>query len=161
MRLLADENAAFALEPALAAAGEEAKHVKTLKMTGSPDPVIVEYALREGYDGIVTKDRYSEPGSHLAAFQAMRDGLRIIELRFRDNSPGTGDDGDQVDLVISNLAEIERAIEPGSDIRHLVLNGRTRTVSRRLYIADIEAELERLGEKPTLDSPKHEDGDGR
>lgn len=161
MRLLADENAAFALERALAAAGEEAKHVKTLKLNGSPDPAIFEYALREGYDGIVTKDRYSEPGAHLAALRAMRVGLRIIELRFRDNAPGTGDDGDQVDLVISNLDEIRRAVDPDSDARHLVLNGRTRAVSRRLRAADIEAELKRLEEQPTLDPPKHGNGDGR
>lgn len=157
MRLLADENSSFALEQALAAAGEEAKHVKTLEMTGSPDPVLFAYALREGYDGIITKDRYSEPGAHLAAFQAMRDGLRIIELRFRDNAPGTGDDNDQVDLVISLLDEIERAIDPGSGIRHIVLNGRTRAVSRRLYVADVEAELERLGEPSRLDSTRDED----
>lgn len=103
MRLLVDESAAISLESELAAAGEEAKHVKTLGLNGSPDLVIFEHALRERYDGIITKDRYADPDAHLAAFRAMRDGLRIIELRFRSNAPGTGGEDAQAELVISQL----------------------------------------------------------
>ena len=145
MRLLVDESAAILLESGLAAAGGEAKHVKTLGLSGSPDLEIFGYALREKYDGIITKDRYSDPEAHLAAFRAMRDGLRIIELRFRGNAPGTGGEDAQVELVISQLEEIRRALDPDSKARHLVLNGRTRTVSRRLDAEDVATELERLG----------------
>lgn len=145
MRLLVDESAAILLESGLAEAGEEAKHAKTLGLSGSSDLVIFEYALREKYDGIITKDRYSDPDAHLAAFRAMRDGLRIIELRFRSNAPGTGGEDAQVELVISQLDEIRRAIDPDSEVRHLVLNGRTRAVSRRLHVEDVATELRRLG----------------
>lgn len=145
MRLLVDESAAISLESELAAAGEAAKHVKTLGLNGSPDLVIFEHALRERYDGIITKDRYADPDAHLAAFRAMRAGLRIIELRFRSNAPGTGGEDAQAELVISQLDEIRRALDPNSQVRHLVLNGRTRAVSRRLYVEDVATELERLG----------------
>ena len=161
MRLFVDESAARELESELRARGVEASHVETLQLAGSADPVLFDYALDNGYDAIVTRDRYSQPLEHLAAFRAMRDGLRIIELRFRGTALRNASRAGQVDLVVSNLDEIERAVDPDSDIRHLVLNGRTRAVSRRLHAADVEAELEQLERKSRLDSAEHEDGGGR
>ena len=66
-------------------------------------------------------------------------------MRLRSNAPGTGSEDAQAELVISQLDEIRRTLDPDSKIRHLVLNGRTRAVSRRLYVEDVTAELERLG----------------
>ena len=145
MRLFVDESTARELESELRSRGVDVSHVESLQLAGSSDPVLFDYALAHGYDAIVMRDRYAQPVEHLAAFKAMREGLRIIELRFRGTALLNASRASQVDLVVSNLNEIEQAISPASDIRHLVLNGRTRAVSRRLYIADVEAELERLG----------------
>ena len=157
MRLFVDESAARELETELRARGVDASHVESLQLAGSSDPVLFDYALANGYDAIVTRDRYSQPVEHLAAFKAMRAGLRIIELRFRGTAAGNASGVRQVDLIVSNLGEIERAIDPDSGIRHIVLNGRTRAVSRRLYVADVEAELGRLDEPSRLDSTRNGD----
>ncbi len=79
MRFFVDESAARELESELRARGVDASHVESLQLAGSSDPVLFDYALANGYEAFVTRDRYAQPVEHLAAFKAMRDGLRIIE----------------------------------------------------------------------------------
>ena len=144
MYLLLDENVAVLLEDGLQAHGHSADHIETLDMKGESDQVVLPYAVSQGYDAIITKDRYSKRDVRLAALRAMRDGLRIIELRFRQHVRGAGSDVAQLQLILNHLEEIEDAVAPGSPIRQLIINAATGTITRVITLDDVAAELRRL-----------------
>ena len=146
MRLLIDESAAEELEGPLRASGIEARHIRPLDLVGAEDPIVLALAQAE-YDAIVTKDRYRKGDPRDAALRGMHAGLRIVELRFTGKPPGspTGTTADQLDLLLRHRERIEQMIEPGSQLRKLVLNGSTGTITKELDISDVVAEISRLG----------------
>ena len=112
MRLLLDENTAELLEGELRALGHAADHVKSLQMKGERDQVLLRYAVSHGYDAVVTKDRYRKADDRLAALHAMRDGLRIIQLRFRQSAPHADSAEEQLRLILDHREQIEQALAP-------------------------------------------------
>ena len=144
MRLLLDENMAPSLEPALRRRGLEADHLHGLELTSALDPVVLAFAVDRGYDAIITKDRYSQREDRLAALRAMNDGLRIIQLRFRQNAPAAGSTEAQLQLILDHLTVIEQAIAPDSDIRQLIINHDAGGVTRVITIDEAAVALRRL-----------------
>ena len=144
MRLLLDENTAEWLEGELRALGHAVDHVKSLQMQGELDQVLLAYAVSHGYDAVVTKDRYRKAEERIAALRAMRDGLRIIELRFRQNAPRAGSADEQLRLILDHREQIELALAPDSQIRRLIINAAISGISRVTTAAEVEAELRRL-----------------
>ena len=144
MYLLLDENVAVLLEDGLQTHGHSADHVETLDMKGESDQVVLPYAVSQVYDAIITKDRYSKGDARLASLRAMRDGLRIIELRFRQRVRGAGSDVAQLQLVLDHLEEIERAVAPDSPVRQLVINAATGAITKVITLDEVAAELRRL-----------------
>ena len=145
MRLLLDENMSLRLARWLSQRGYAADHTKPLNLNGRTDPVVLAFAVEHGYDAIITKDRYAKGEARLAALRAMRTGLRIIELRFRQNERGSGSAEEQLRLILDHREEIERVIAPDSLVRQLVVNGATGTVTRTVMVDEVVAELRRLG----------------
>ena len=144
MRLLLDENVAEQLSEGLRARGITADHTKPLDLNNRPDAVVLRFALAQGYDAIVTKDRYRKADARLAALRAMRDGLRIIQLRFRQEAPNAGSAEEQLRLILDHREQIEQALAPDSQIRRLILNAAINGISSITTAAEVEAELRRL-----------------
>ena len=144
MRLLLDENIAEWLEGELRTLGHAADHVKSLQMQGELDQILLTYAVSHGYDAVVTKDRYRKAEDRIAALRAMRDGLRIIQLRFRQNAPRAGSAEEQLRLILNHRDQIELALAPDSQIRRLIINAAINDISRITTAAEIKAELRRL-----------------
>ena len=146
MLLLLDESVALRLESLLPQYGISASHVDGLKLSGADDPFLLALARRE-YDAIVTKDRYEKTDAREASLREMRDGLRIVELRFTRTAPGPGRGTrtEQLELILANLGRIEELIQPGSRLRKIVLNGSTGTVTKVMDVDDVAAEIARLG----------------
>ena len=144
MRLLLDENIAEWLEGELRALGHAVDHVKSLQMQGELDQVLLAYAVSHGYDAVVTKDRYRKAEERIAALRAMRDGLRIIQLRFRQDALDVGSADAQLRLILDHREQIEQALAPDSQIRRLIINAAINGISRATTAAEVEAELRRL-----------------
>ena len=144
MRLLLDENAATNLESELRAYGHTVDHVESLELKGEVDRVLLAYAAAEGYDAIITKDRYAKREARLAALRAMRDGLCIIQLRFRQDVRGSGSADAQLRLILNHLDAIERAAASDSEIRQLILNEAIDGISRVVTADEVAAALLRL-----------------
>lgn len=144
MRLLLDENMSLRLARWLSRRGYAADHTKPLNLNSRTDPVVLAFAVAHGYDAIITKDHYARGEARLAALRAMRAGLRIIELRFRQNKRGSGSAEEQLRLILDHREEIERAIAPDSLVRQLVVNGATGTVTRVITIDEVAVALRRL-----------------
>ena len=143
MRLLLDENMAPSLEPALRRRGLEVDHLHGLELTSALDPVVLAFAVARGYDVIITKDRYSQREDRLAALRAMNNGLRIIQLRFRQNAPAAGSTEAQLQLILNHLPMIEQAITPNSDIRLLIINHDVGGITRTITADEVAAALRR------------------
>ena len=148
MRLLLDENMATDLADELSARGHPTDHVRTWQLQGGPDGVILAFAVARGYDAVITKDRYRKGESRLAALHAMRDGLRIIQLRFRQDIPDADSAEAQLQLILNHERDIEQAIAPDSSIRQLILNHAVSGITRTLTIDQIAAILRRLEPRP-------------
>ena len=144
MRLLLDENAAEQLSEWLRAHGITADHTKPLDLNNRPDAVVLRFAIAQGYDAVVTKDRYRKADARLAALRAMRDGLRIIQLRFRQEALNAGSADEQLRLILDHREQIEQALAPDSQIRRLIINAAISGISRATTAAEVEAELRRL-----------------
>ena len=144
MRLLLDENMATGVADELSARGHPTDHVELLGLKSEADSTILAFAVAQGYEAVVTKDRYSESGARLAALRAMRDGLRIIQLRFRQDIRGSGSDDQQLQLILDHEREIERALAPDSPIRQLILNHTVGGVTRAITADEVAATLRRL-----------------
>ena len=141
MHLLLDENVSPWIVPDLEAAGIPALHVQDLSLKGSPDSHVFDTALRLGYDAVVTKDHYRQPEERLAALRAMLNGLRIFRLTFSATGPIRDADESQLQLILAHREELERAIEPGSATRLLVLNANTDAVTREQTAGQVANEL--------------------
>lgn len=111
-------------------------------MKGAPDPNVFDTALRLGYHAIVTKDHYRQPEERLAALRAMLDGLRIFRLTFSATGPIRDADESQLQLILAHREELERAIEPDSSTRLLVLNGNISAVTREQTVGQVADELQ-------------------
>ena len=144
MRLLLDENMAPSLEAALQQRGIEVDHLHGLELTSALDPVVLAFAVARGYDAIITKDRYSQREDRLAALRAMNGGLRIIQLRFRQNAPAAGSTEAQLQLILDHLPIIEQAIAPDSDIRLLIINHDVGGITRTITADEVAAAQHRL-----------------
>ena len=144
MRLLLDENLAPSLPALLRRRGIAADHTASVNLNRTPDPVILRFAVAQGYDAVVTKDRYRKAEERIAALRAMRDGLRIIQLRFRQNAPRAGSAEEQLRLILDHREQIEQALAPDSQIRRLIINAAFSGISRVTTAAEVEAELRRL-----------------
>ena len=144
MRLLLDENLAPSLPALLRRRGIAADHTAAVNLNRTPDPVVLRFAVAQGYDAVVTKDRYRKADARIAALRAMRDGLRIIELRFRQNAPRAGSADAQLRLILDHREAIELALAPDSQIRRLIINAAINGISRVTTAAEVEAELRRL-----------------
>ena len=144
MRLLLDENLAPSLPALLRRRGIAADHTASVNLNRTPDPVILRFAIAQGYDAVVTKDRYRKADARLAALRAMRDGLRIIQLRFRQTAPRAGSAEEQLRLILDHREQIEQALAPDSQIRRLIINAAINGISRVTTAAEVEAELRRL-----------------
>ena len=144
MRLLLDENLAPSLPALLRRRGIAADHTASVNLNRTPDPVILRFAVARGYDAVVTKDRYRKADARIAALRAMRDGLRIIQLRFRQNAPRAGSADAQLRLILDHREQIELALAPDSQIRRLIINAAINGISRVTTAAEVEAELRRL-----------------
>ena len=127
--------------PDLEDAGIPAQHVQDLSMKGAPDPNVFDAALRLGYDAIVTKDHYRQPEERSAALRAMLDGLRIFRLTFSATGPIRDAGESQLQLILAHREELERAIEPDSSTRLLVLNANTDAVTREQTAGQVADEL--------------------
>ena len=145
IRLLLDENVAEAVAAPLRARGWQVDHAKPLGLDNQPDSVVLAFAVAHDYDAIVTKDRYAKRDARLPALRAMRDGLRIIQLRFRQEQLGSGDAEEQLQLILDHEREIERVIERSSLIRQIILNQAVGAVTRTVMVDEVVAELRRLG----------------
>ena len=144
MRLLLDENLAPSLPALLRHRGIAADHTASINLNRTPDPVILRFAVAQGYDAVVTKDRYRKADARLAALRAMRDGLRIIQLRFRQTAPRAGSAEEQLRLILDHREQIEQALAPDSQIRRLIINAAISGISRATTAAEVEAELRRI-----------------
>ena len=144
MRLLLDENMAPSLPAALMRHGLSADHTATLNLNRTADPIVLAFAVAHGYDAIITKDRYRKREDRLAALHAMNRGLRIIQLRFRQNAPAAGSTEAQLQLILNHLAIIEQALAPDSPIRQLILNHALGGVTRAITADQVAATLRRL-----------------
>ena len=144
MRLLLDENMATGLADELSARGHPTDHVQGWQLQGGADGVILALALAQGYDAVITKDRYRKGDARLAALRAMRDGLRIIQLRFRQDIPDADSAAAQLQLILDHEREIERAVAPDSPIRQLILNHAVGGVTRAITADQVAATLRRL-----------------
>lgn len=144
MRLLLDENMAPSLEAALRQRGIEVDHLHGLELTSALDPVVLAFAVARGYDAIITKDRYSQREDRLAALRAMNGGLRIIQLRFRQDAPASGSTEAQLQLILDHLPIIEQAIAPDSDVRLLIINHDVGGITRTITANEVAAALHRL-----------------
>ena len=145
MRLLLDENMATQVADELSARGHPTDHVQGWQLQGGADGVILAFALAQDYDAVVTKDRYRKGDARLAALRAMRDGLRIIQLRFRQDVPDADSAEAQLRLILDHEREIEQAIAPNSDTRQLILNHAVGGVTRTITADEVAATLRRLG----------------
>ena len=144
MRLLLDENLAPSLPALLLRRGITADHTEDVNLNRTPDPLILRFALAQGYDAVVTKDRYRKADARLAALRAMRDGLRIIQLRFRQSAPRSGSAEEQLRLILGHREQIEQALAPDSQIRRLIINAAINGISSITTADEVEAELRRL-----------------
>ena len=144
MRLLLDENMAPSLPAALMRRGLSADHTATLNLNRTADPIVLAFAVARGYDAVITKDRYRKGDARLAALRAMRDGLRIIQLRFRQDIPDADSAAAQLQLILDHEREIEQAIAPDSPIRQLILNHAVGGVTRAITADQVAAILRRL-----------------
>ena len=93
---------------------------------------------------MITKDRYRKGDARLAALHAMRDGLRIIQLRFRQDIPDADSAAAQIQLILDHEREIEQALAPDSPIRQLVINHAIGGVTRTITADQVAATLRRL-----------------
>ena len=144
MLLLLDENMDPGLEPLLAAEGLAALHVESLGLKGAPDPAIFRFALANGYDALVTKDAFDQE-TRAPALQAMRDGLRIVQVRITPKDPVKESRTSMADLIFDHAVELDAALAPDSPLRHLMLNMRQRRITKAMSLPEVLAELERLG----------------
>ena len=144
MRLLLDENMATDLADELSARGHPTDHVQDWQLQGGADGVILALALAQDYDAVITKDRYRKGAARLAALRAMRDGLRIIQLRFRQDIPDADSAEAQLQLILDHEREIEHAVAPDSPIRQLVINHAVGRVTRAITADQVAATLRRL-----------------
>ena len=148
MRLLLDENMATDVADELSARGHPTDHVRTWQLQSGPDGVILAFAIAQGYDAVITKDRYRKGESRLAALRAMHDGLRIIQLRFRQDVPDADSAEAQLQLILDHQREIEQAIAPDSPIRQLIINHAVGGITRILTADQVAATLRRLDPRP-------------
>ena len=144
IRLLLDENIAEAVADPLRARGLQADHVKPLGLDNRSDSVVLAFAVAHDYDAIITKDRYAKGEARLPALRAMRDGLRIIQLRFRQKSLGSGDADEQIQLILDHEREIERIIARDSQVRQIILNHAVGAITKVITLDEVAAELRRL-----------------
>ena len=144
IRLLLDENIAEAVAAPLRERGWQADHAKPLELDNQPDAVVLAFAVAHDYDAIVTKDRYAKRDARLPALRAMRDGLRIIQLRFRQEQLGSGDAAEQLRLILNHEREIERVIARDSQIRQIILNHTVGAITRTVTADEVAAELSRI-----------------
>ena len=144
MRLLLDENLAPSLPVLLQRRGIAADHTEAVNLNRTPDPVILRFAVVQGYDAVVTKDRYRKADARLAALHAMRAGLRIIQLRFRQSAPRTDSAEEQLRLILDHREQIEQTLAPDSQIRRLIINAAINGISSVMTADEVEAELRRL-----------------
>ena len=144
MRLLLDENMAPSLPAALMRRGLSADHTETLNLNRTADPIVLAFAVAHGYDAVITKDRYRKGDARLAALRAMRDGLRIIQLRFRQDVPDADSAEAQLQLILNHLPIIEQAIAPDSPIRQLIINHAVGGITRTITADEVAATFRRL-----------------
>lgn len=130
------------ITPDLESAGIPARHVQDLDMKGAPDRSVFDVALLLGYDAVVTKDHYRQPEERLDALRAMLDGLRIFRLTFSPTGPVRDIDATQLQLILAQRAEMERAIESASQTRLMVFNANTNAVTREQTVEQVAAELQ-------------------
>lgn len=142
MRLLLDENMSR-VERELTAAGIPTDHIDTLNLKSIGDWRVFQVAQERGYDAVVTKDHYRQSAERLASLRAMAQGLRVVRLTFSPNGPVLDRDASQLALVIARREEIERAVEPDSETRLLVLNANTNAITRKQTLDEVVAELRR------------------
>lgn len=140
MRFLLDENVALDVTQGLRRRGWGADHVLDLELASAGDETVLAYALREGYDAVVTLDMYGQRRSRLAALEAMSAGLRVIQLRFRsgENTPEM-----QLAAVVDHADEIVACLSADSDVRRLLINGSSKDVTQQ-SLASVRADLLRL-----------------
>lgn len=67
MRLLLDENLAPSLPALLLRSGIVADHTEIVNLNRTPDPVILRFAVAQGYDAVVTKDCYRKADARIEA----------------------------------------------------------------------------------------------
>ena len=144
IRLLLDENIAEAVAAPLRVRGWQADHAKPLRLDNQLDSVVLAFAITHDYDAIVTKDRYAKGEARLASLRAMRDGLRIIQLRFRQKNLGSGDADEQIQLILGHEREIERVIARDSQVRQIILNHAVGAITKVITLDEVAAELRRL-----------------
>lgn len=143
MRILLDENTAVGVEPALNSIGIDADHIGTLGLKAASDPSIFDFAVREGYDAIVTKDAYQDVRD--AVVRAMRRRLRVIHLKFGRRGAWQDSTEAQVRLLVAHREFLERATAGGSDIREATIHAALGEVRDVRGPACIDAGLERPG----------------
>ena len=139
MRLLLDENIAPRLAATLRQLGHDANHIDEIGWKSKSDAQIFRDALEHGYDALITKNRH-RGSARRPSLEAMRDGLRIILLRFGANVVDTP--SRQVALVSRHLTDIEAAFTPQGDTRRLILHAVLGVVGQE-SISEIEAMLTR------------------
>lgn len=144
MLLLLDENIDAALEPLLTAEGLTALHVESLGLKSAPDPEVFRFAIENGYEALITKDAFRRD-IRVHMLRAMRDGLRIFRIRHTPKDPGEETGEAAVDLIFDHAVELDAALAADSPFRHLTLNMRQHRITKTTELAEIEAELERLG----------------
>ena len=144
MLLLLDENIDTDLEALLTEEGLAALHVESLDLKSAPDPEIFRFALANGYDALVTKDAFDRE-TRGPVLQAMRDGLRIFQVKITPKDPVKESRSSMADLIFDHVTELEAAIASSSPLRHLILNMRQHRITKTKTLAEVLAELERLG----------------
>lgn len=143
MRILLDENIAAGVEPALNSIGIDADHIDTLGLKAADDSSIFEFAIREGYDAIVTKDGYQDVRD--AVIRAMQRGLRVFHLKFGRRGAWRDSTEAQIQLLFAHREFLERATAAGSDIREATIHAALGEIRDVRGLADLGAGLERPG----------------
>lgn len=124
MRLLVDEDTSPSCADGLLALGFEADHVVRLGLSSLSDLALFDFALRNGYSGMVTHDGFTEQGTEPGAQRAMIHGLRIIKLAQPRREP-RGPIAD-IERLERHLFIIREALVPGSIIRRVKIWGANR-----------------------------------
>lgn len=143
MRLLLDENMSL-IDGDLTAHGIPSDHIDPLRLKGIGDGEVFQVALEHGYEAVVTKDHYRQRPERTASLRAMAAGLRIFRLTFSPFGPAPDADHEHLRLILAHRDELERAVEPSSRVRLLIVNANEDRVVRRVEADEIAAGLRRL-----------------